>query len=80
MNLDGIVFLLNMVVSCLLIVTLFYYGGQFVLRLLETPDQTKVPAYGPPTVAHTDSTPDTSTQDQVSAAYQQPAAIHFLPL
>jgi hypothetical protein len=80
MDSNTMMFLLSMMVGGLLIVTQFYYGGRFVLRLLETPDQTQVREYGPTTVAHTNFTPDTSAQDQVSAAYQQPAVIRVLPL
>ncbi len=80
MDSNSMMFLLIVMVGGLLIVTLFIYGGQFVLRLLKTPDQAQVREYGPTTLAHTDSSPDTSAQDQVSAAYQQPAVIRVLPL
>ena len=43
MDANGMVLL--MMVSGLLIVTLFFYGGEFALRFIESPDRSKVPDY-----------------------------------
>lgn len=77
MNPNSIIFLMTVIVGGLLIVTLFFYGGQLMLRFLEVSDTAKVRAYAPATVAHTDSSPGAPTLNHVGAADSQSAALRL---
>ena len=68
MDTNGLLFLVVVMVGGVLIVTLFFYGGHFVLRLLETTDRSYVPGYGQTVAVHSDSTPGASTLKRVGAA------------
>jgi hypothetical protein len=51
-------FLLIVMVGGVLVVTLFYYGGKLVLRLLERRDPVQGPEYGQTTAVHIESALD----------------------
>lgn len=77
---NSLMFLLILMVGGVLIATLFYYGGQLLVRLPNTAAPAKVAADIQTVAVRKDSTPDTSSQDQINAASQQPAVIRVLPL
>ena len=68
MDSNSLMLLPVMVVIGGLVVTLFFYGGHFVLRLLETPDRAQAPGYGPTVTVRPDSNPGASTLNHVGAA------------
>lgn len=68
MDSNSLMFLPVMMVIGGLVVTLFFYGGHFVLRLLETPDRAQAPGYGPTVTVHPDSSPGASTLSRADAA------------
>ena len=59
------------------VVTLFFYGGHFVLRLLETPDRAQAPGYGPTVTVQPDSSPGASTLNHAGAADPGPAPLRL---
>lgn len=74
MDTNSLMFLLLMMVAGVLITTLFYWGGHFVLRLLEMPARARVAGYGLAAV-DTDSSPGAPTLNHVGAADPQPGAL-----
>ncbi len=58
-----------------LVVTLFFYGGHFVLRLLETPDRAHAPGSGPTVTVRPDSSPGASTMSHADAAGPPPGVL-----
>ena len=57
------------------VVTLCFYGGHVVLRLLETPDRAQAPGYGPTVTVRPDSSPGASTLGRADAAGPPPGVL-----
>lgn len=74
MNPYSMIFLMVVMVGGLLIVTLFFYGGRFVLCLLEMPDAVRVQEDGYTAAVHTAASPHASALKHVVSGAPQPQA------